>query len=161
MLVAVLSDVHDNIWNLEKALKQLGRAEALIFCGDFCAPFSLEMMAEDFQGPIHAVLGNNDGDVLLLSRIAIKAGKVTLHGLMGEVTLEGREIAFIHYPVLASSLASKGKYDAVFYGHTHRPQTEAKGRTLLANPGEVMGRFGRATYALYDTVKGEIELREL
>jgi len=161
MLIAVLSDIHDNIWKLEKALDQLGQAEVLLFCGDFCAPFTLEMMAEGFQGPLFAVLGNNDGDVLLLSRIAAKAGNVTLHSLMGKVTLGDREITLIHYPALASSLASGGKYDAVFYGHTHRPQVEERGETLLINPGEVMGRFGRPTYALYDTVKGEITLREL
>jgi len=161
MLIAVLSDIHDNIWNLEKTLDQLGQAEALLFCGDFCAPFTLEMMAEGFQGPVHAVLGNNDGDLLLLSRIAAKAGNVALHSLLGEVTLGGREIAFIHYPVLASGLTSEGRYDVVFYGHTHRPQLEGRGGTLLINPGEVMGRFGRATYALYETVEGEIELREL
>ena len=41
MIIAVLSDIHDNIWKLEEVLRGLGGAEELIFCGDFCAPFSL------------------------------------------------------------------------------------------------------------------------
>jgi predicted phosphodiesterase len=32
------------------------------------------------------------------------------------------------------------------------------GETLRVNPGEVMGRFGLATYALYETTSGQAEL---
>jgi hypothetical protein len=32
---------------------------------------------------------------------------------------------------------------------------------LLINPGEVMGRFGRSTYVLYDTDTGKATLREI
>ena len=39
MKIAILSDVHDNIWKLETLLASL-EAQALIFCGDFCAPFT-------------------------------------------------------------------------------------------------------------------------
>ncbi|TVR68836.1 MAG: YfcE family phosphodiesterase, partial [Spirochaetaceae bacterium] len=67
MTIAVLSDIHDNIWNLEKALVQVKdqRAEVLLFLGDFCAPFTLAQIAEGFSGPVHAIFGNNDGDTFL------------------------------------------------------------------------------------------------
>ncbi|MDD3826348.1 MAG: metallophosphoesterase family protein, partial [Anaerolineae bacterium] len=54
MKIAVLSDVHDNIWKLEKLLASL-EADALVFCGDFCAPFTLAQIAEGFGGPVHVV----------------------------------------------------------------------------------------------------------
>ena len=158
MLIAILSDINDNIWNLEKALPQLEKAEALLFCGDFCAPFTLKMMAEGFSGPVHCVFGNNDGDALFLSRIARQAGNVTLYSQMGELELGSKRIAFIHYPDIASGLAASGKYDAVFSGHTHEYRMEKIGPTLWADPGEVMGRFGQPSFGLYDTASGEFTL---
>ncbi len=47
-------------------------------------------------------------------------------------------------------MASTGIYDAVFYGHTHIAKREIKGKTLLLNPGEIMGRFGVLSLAIYD-----------
>jgi len=161
MLIAVLSDIHDNIWNLEKVLPQLEKAEALLFCGDFCAPFTLKMMAEGFSGPVHCVFGNNDGDVFLLCHIARQANNVTLYPQMGELELGDRKIAFIHYPHIASGLAASGKYDAVFSGHNHTVQAQTVGATLWANPGEVMGRFGTPSFGLYDTAKNVFEIHEI
>ena len=63
MRVAVVSDIHDNIWNLDKALKLVADAAVLLCCGDICSPFTLKMLAEGFPGPVHVVFGNNDGDV--------------------------------------------------------------------------------------------------
>ena len=37
MKIAVLSDIHDNIWKLETLLVGL-EADVLVFCGNFCAP---------------------------------------------------------------------------------------------------------------------------
>jgi len=161
MKIAILSDIHDNIWKLEEVLKELGEAEELIFCGDFCAPFSLGMLAEGFRGPIHVVFGNNDGDKLLLSQVAAKAGNVTLHGEFAELELGGRKIAAIHYPAIAAGLAASGRYNLVCYGHSHKYEAKRVGRTILLNPGEVMGRFGLSTYAIYDTETGEVSRREV
>jgi putative phosphoesterase len=164
MRVAVISDIHDNIWNLEKALRGIAQAGAhvLICCGDFCAPFSLKQIAESFAGPIHVVFGNNDGDPLLLSRVAGQyGGRVTLHGLYVELELEGRQVAAIHYPEIARRIAQAGVFDLVLYGHDHKRHSEQVGHTLLANPGEVMGRWGAPTFALYDTETGAFQQIEI
>jgi hypothetical protein len=161
MLIAVLSDAHDNIWNLADALAQAqaARAAALIFCGDFCAPFTLTQMGQGFAGPVHCVLGNNDGDPRLLLLNAQAAGNVTLHGQYAELLLDGRRVAVNHYPKIARRLAESGQFDLVCYGHNHLAAVEAVGVTVLANPGEVMGRFGSPTFGLYDTASGHFELR--
>jgi len=161
MLVAVLSDIHDNIWKLEEVLKELGEAKELVFCGDFCAPFTLAQIADGFPGRVHVVFGNNDGDKLLLSRVAAQAGNVILHGEFAELELGGRKVAATHYPAIAAGLAASDRYDLVCFGHSHRVAEERVGDTLLLNPGEVMGRFGRSTYVLYDTDTGEAVLREI
>ncbi len=154
MKVAVLSDSHDNIWNLERVLQDVADAGMLIFCGDLCAPFTLDMLGAGFAGPVHVTFGNNDGDILLLTRIAAKYPHVTLSAPFGQAEADGRRLAFVHYPEFGEGLAALGRYDAVFVGHTHRPVVQRVGNSLLANPGEVMGRFGRPGYGIYDTETG-------
>jgi putative phosphoesterase len=160
MRIAILSDIHDNIWKLETLLAGL-EAEVLIFCGDFCAPFTLAQIAEGFAGPIHVVFGINDGDQLLLARVAGRFEHVTLHGQFAELEYGGRQIAVSHYPDIGQALARGGIYDLVCHGHSHERVVEQMGRTLRVNPGEVMGRFGLSTYAVYDTVSGQAEIVEV
>jgi len=153
MKIAVLSDIHDNIWNLEQALNAVktSGAERLFFLGDFCAPFTLAQIADGFAGPVDAVFGNNDGDPFLLTTIAGKYSHVTLHGQLAELEVGGLAIALNHYPDIARGLARSGQYDAVFSGHDHKKYVETHGTCLWANPGEVMGRFGEPSWGLFDT----------
>ncbi len=155
----MLSDIHDNIWNLERALEQVNsrQADRLFFLGDFCAPFTLAQLAQGFNGPIDVVFGNNDGDPFLLSRIAGKHSHVTLHGQFAELELEGLSVALNHYPDISQRLAESGAYRAVFSGHDHKRYVEHRGETLWANPGEVMGRFGSPSFGMYDTGRGSFE----
>ena len=161
MRIAVLSDIHDNIWNLEKALDRLEGVEVLLCCGDLCAPFSLAQIQDSFSGPVHVVLGNNDGDPLLLAQIASQREGVHLYQPLVQLELDGRKIAVAHYPQIGQALAASGQYDAVFSGHTHLSQTQRLGGTLWANPGEVMGRFGEPSFGVYDTATGDLELKRL
>jgi putative phosphoesterase len=161
MKIAICSDIHDNIWKLEAALPGINDADALLFCGDFCAPFTLAQLAAGFDGPVHAVFGNNDGDQRLLLQVAQKAGNATLHGQFADLTFDGVRIAVNHYPEVAQGLAAGGLYHAVCYGHDHTPHQSQVGKTLLLNPGEMMGRFGRSTYMLLDIATLQITLREV
>jgi hypothetical protein len=160
MKIAILSDIHDNIWKLETLLSEL-EADALIFCGDFCAPFTLAQIGESFAGPVHVVFGNNDGDQFLLARVAANFDHVTLHGDFCELEMDGRQVAVTHYPEIGRALARGRVHDLVCHGHSHERVVEKAGRTLRINPGEVMGRFGLSTYALYDTSTGLAEIVEV
>lgn len=161
--VAILSDSHDNIWNLEGALQQVAEsgAQFLLHCGDLCAPFVLDQMAQAFQGPIHIIFGNNDGDGRLLQVIASKHTHVTLHGIYAELTIDNRRIALIHYPEPARRIAQSGQFDLVCYGHDHIEHEERVADTLLVNPGEIMGRFGKPGWGLYDCRSGQYKRRML
>jgi putative phosphoesterase len=161
MKIAICSDIHDNIWKLEAALPGMNDADVLLFCGDFCAPFTLAQLAEGFDGLVHAVFGNNDGDQRLLLQVAQKAANATLHGQLADLTFEGVRIAVNHYPDIAQGLAASGLYQVVCYGHDHTPHQSRAGETLLLNPGEIMGRFGRSTYMLFDTIACQVTLREV
>ena len=153
MKIAVLSDIHDHTRNLATALGQINESAAeILFClGDLCEPSTLAQMAAGFSKTMHVVRGNNDGDWLLHERIVADHGHVTLHGQIAELDLGGSKIALNHYPRIAGRLAESGSYDAVFSGHDHRRYSKLVGRTLWANPGDVVGRFGAPGFGLYDT----------
>lgn len=151
MKIAVLSDVHDHLEYLTTALQRCQTADALIFCGDFCAPFTLRQIAEEFQKPVHAIFGNNDGDRFLLMKVAGDFEHVTLHGELARLELAGLRVAVNHYPEIAVEMAKTGSFDVVCYGHDHQLRVDKIGDCDLINPGEIMGRFGRSTFVMYDT----------
>jgi len=169
MKIAIISDTHDNVPNLEKALKWMkdNNIEALIHCGDLCAPSILKtILAPQFAGPIHMVFGNVE-DRDLTSKLAQKFNHVTHHGDVGETEIDDpaesdvKKIAFVHFPEKGKELAESGNYDIVFYGHTHKPWEEKVNGIRLVNPGTLAGMFNKATFAVYDTKTDELELKVL
>ena len=150
--IAILSDTHDNVWTLDKALAQVRQrgATALLHCGDLCAPFVVRQLAEGFAGPIHLVFGNNDGDGRLIQTVAAKYEHVTHHGIYAELAIGGRQVAMIHYPEPALRIAQSGQFDLVCYGHDHKQHHELIATTHFANPGEIMGKDHPPTWGLYD-----------
>jgi putative phosphoesterase len=162
MIVAILSDSHDNVWKLDAAMPHLRRAEVVIHCGDLCSPFTLRMLADGVEGrPVHVVWGNNDGDKFLMTRVAGQFPNAVLNGDFAELALGGTAVAVNHYPEIAHGLALSGKYQIVCYGHNHTPREERVEGCLLLNPGEVAGIQGRSTIALADTSDLSIEWVEL
>jgi putative phosphoesterase len=158
--IAIVSDSHDQIANLTRALEaaQAAGAEMLLHCGDLCAPFMLNLLGERFVGPVHVVFGNNDGDGRLLQSIASKHPQITLHGIYAELKIDGREIAMIHYPEPARRIAQSGHFDLVCYGHDHSKLLETVGQGWLLNPGELLGMKGAASWAIYDTETGVAQI---
>lgn len=161
MLIGVFSDVHDNLGNLRQALtlfKERG-AEALIFCGDFCSPIPSRVMGAEFEGEVHCVFGNGDGDRFAISNVArTQYPNLKLHGEYAELEFDGVKVAVTHYPFYAKALARTGDYQAVFSGHTHELHEERIGACLWLNPGEILGWKGQATCALYDTATNSVEI---
>jgi putative phosphoesterase len=163
MRIAVMSDTHDNIWNLSIALEQINAsgAEVLLHCGDLCAPFMIDRLGKGFAGPIHVIFGNNEGDGRLLQSVASKHSHVRLHGIYAELDIGGRRIAMIHYPEPALRIAQSGQFDLVCYGHNHQKKIEKVGHCVLANPGEVLGMNGSPTWGLYDCESQEFALQPI
>jgi uncharacterized protein len=161
MIVGVLSDIHDNLDNLKKAIdifKSHG-AEEVIFCGDFCSPIPARFLSSNFPGQVHCVFGNGDGDRFAIKEFAVSgSSNLVLHGEYAEVEIGSRKIAATHFPFYARALAEKNTYDAVFYGHSHVSRVEQIGSTLCANPGEIMGFKGTASCGVYDSKTNMIEI---
>ncbi|MFC1996542.1 metallophosphoesterase [Chloroflexota bacterium] len=162
MRIAILSDSHDNIWKLAKAMPALAEADEVIHCGDLISPFMIIRLIQGTRGkPVHIVWGNNDGDKGLIAEVASQAGNITLHGDFADLELGGLKIAVNHYPKVARSLAESGSYDVVCYGHDHIRHDEWVGKTLLLNPGELMGLQGRSTIAILDSRTRNVEFLEI
>ncbi|HZD58070.1 MAG TPA: YfcE family phosphodiesterase [Anaerolineales bacterium] len=157
MRIAILSDIHDNVWNLAAALEGVKNTDAMIVCGDLCSPFVIAQMANEFPGPIHIVFGNNDGDLYRITNVGAKYSNVHLHGEYFQGEMGGKLFAANHYQDIALALSESEKYDVVCYGHNHIYKTETVGRTLAINPGTVMGYDPvhktevPATLVIYDT----------
>lgn len=159
MKFAVMSDSHDNIWNLRKALEGISVAhcDLIIHCGDFVAPFMFDELARA-SIPVHCVFGNNDGDRFLLTKKAAESnGIITLYGAIGELEISGVSVTFVHEKEIALGLAALGKYDMVCFGHTHKHFRDKVGSTVLLNPGEVMGKDGSPGFCIVNLEKHIIQ----
>jgi len=148
----VFSDIHDNIWALDRALKLVNPENSfLLFLGDFCSPFTLSQLAKGFSGPIHIIWGNNDGDKWLLTQQASTFSHVHIQGEMAELSLGPLRIRASHYPEIARKFAEVDGVDLVCYGHDHLLHDSVlENGIILLNPGEIMGRFGRSTFVEVD-----------
>lgn len=158
MIMAVMSDSHDHMDNLKKAVLRAveNKAGMIIHCGDLVAPFMLPILA-GAEIPVHAVFGNNDGDRFLLTKFSLtKFPNITYHGEVGKADDgKGFTAAFTHYRETALGLLSEGKYRLVCHGHTHQHFSRTEGRTLFLNPGEIMGKDEPPGFCLVDTLTGE------
>lgn len=158
MRIAVVSDSHDHIPHLKRAVLRANRegAELLIHCGDLISPFMLATL-EQFNGQVHAIYGNNSGDQhLIASRCAAPGSRVRHHGAHGTLAIDSLRIAIEHEPRWARALANSGDFDLVCYGHDHLFHAERLGDCLLLNPGELLGKDAIPTFALFDTVDGSV-----
>lgn len=137
MRLGVISDIHDNLPNLEAAIAHLNTsADVLLCCGDLCSPFVMDVLRK-FAGPVHIIFGNNDAD---LFRITKKSdSRLQVHGEFLEIELAGRRIAANHFDNIALPIARSGAYDLVCFGHNHRISTSRVNGTLTVNPGPILG----------------------
>jgi putative phosphoesterase len=164
MKIAIISDSHDNMANLKKAMDWIKKEEieVVIHCGDVCAPATLREILQEFSGKFHLVFGNVDGDRFGMAKIAFKEFPgLKIWGELGELEIDGKKIAFTHFPRFAQGLAAEQQYDIIFYGHDHKPWEKKIGKTRLVNPGNLAGLFYKASFAVYDTKTDKLELKIL
>jgi putative phosphoesterase len=174
--IGVVSDTHDRTAGVEKALALLRQhgVSLVLHCGDIESVEAVRL----FSGfPTHFVLGNWDGDWIsgvncgaaqpapdgrkrndARLRQAIHEIGAMLHEPWGELTLEGRQIAWVHGHdrALLRELEHSNCYDYLFYGHTHVAERHRTGRTLVVNPGALF-KVDPQRFAVLDLTSGEVE----
>jgi putative phosphoesterase len=155
MKIAIISDTHDHLDNLKKALDKVNAlgADALLFCGDFCAPGPARLMIKMFTGTMHTVFGNNDGDRMNINMFLSEAPNATVHKEYADIVLDGKRVGMTHYPFYADKMAKSGDFDLVCFGHDHKARIETYGDCLAINPGALnhLRPDDNVGFALYDT----------
>jgi hypothetical protein len=146
MIIGILSDTHDNLQKIEKAVKLFNKnkVDFVFHAGDFVAPFTipkLKALTCDWRG----VFGNNDGEKNGLS--AISEGKIQEGPL--RIELDRKKITLTHDINKINSKTEEA--DLIIFGHTHNSEIRKQDDKLLINPGECGGWLtGKSTVALVD-----------
>ncbi|MGD0576538.1 MAG: metallophosphoesterase [Candidatus Staskawiczbacteria bacterium] len=149
MKIAIVSDTHNNWANFKKAIEWIKKEkiQLILHCGDISSREMIDDAKKFFDGEIKFVKGNADWEMDLPEKM--------------EMEPDGKKIGMVHFPDQAKKMAQSGKYDLVFYGHTHRAWDEKVGNCHMINPGELAGQFYKPTFAVYDTATGNMELKIL
>lgn len=159
MKIGIISDTHDNIPNIEKAINWMNQngIEKLLHCGDISTKETMEFISRKFPQEIFAVFGNMD----VGKNDNWKFSNVKIFPETGSLELGVKKIAIVHRPELAKDLAESKKFDLVFYGHTHKPWLEKINDCQMINPGELAGQFYKPCFAVYDMETDKLELKIL
>jgi putative phosphoesterase len=155
MKIGIMSDSHDNVPAISKAVALFNDAEVhlVVHAGDLVSPF-VSIPLKNLRVEFTAVFGNNDGERIGLAQTF----KGRIHRPPHELQFGGKKILLMHEPDNLDLLAETGHYDAIIYGHTHIAQVR-KGRTLVINPGECGGWLkGKRTVALWNLATGDVQV---
>ncbi len=147
-MIGIMSDSHDNLDAIKKAVKAFNDAEVnlVIHAGDMISPFTSKEIKKlncDFK----AVFGNNDGERDGL-RVFFKG--ICYQDDFQELEIEGKKYAVIHgtNEDVVDALVKSEKYDVVIRGHTHKLEVK-EGKCMMVNPGETCGYLsGKQTVIL-------------
>ena len=146
MKIGILSDTHNNLYNLRAALDIFAREgiETLIHCGDMTeAKTALAM--QGFR--VIAAFGNGDVASGEIRQALLELNPDNFAGLVFSGKIGDSMIAVTHGHIAGKveELVESGEYDFVFKGHSHRHQDSPFGDTRLArltrliNPGSLGG----------------------
>lgn len=170
MKIAILSDSHDNLENVKKALNEVKYqgVEYIFHLGDFVSPFTFKAIFENYRGHGFAVFGNNDGDRTQLTKIA-NSLNIEVADTINVINFFGRKILLMHgfgspelTKLIANSLILSNNFDFVFFGHTHEKSLQRIDNKLALNPGELGGVItGIPTFAIFDLSTFDIQFIKL
>ena len=165
VLIGVISDTHDNLTMIEKAVKRLNDAKVdlVLHAGDYVAPFVIPKF-KALNAKLIGVFGNNDGDHELLKKRFSECENCEIRGRFAEIDANGFKIVLLHgdEEELLKALINCECFDAIIHGHAHSVGVCKKGKTLIVNPGEVCGYLsGKSTMALLDTDRHEAKIVQI
>ena len=153
MIVGLVSDTHDNIYMIDKAVERLNeeRVSLVLHAGDYVSAFTAKHF-EPLDATMIGVYGNNGAERDTLKRVYAEVG-AEIRGFFTEVDVEGLRVALFHgHRKEDVDRAYGGDYDVIVSGHTHRTSIIEKAGMLVLNPGEVCGYLsGPCTIAKLDT----------
>jgi putative phosphoesterase len=133
-MIGIISDTHDNVPNILKAIEifKKNNVEFVIHCGDIISPGTVKF----FEGVrMKFIFGNCDGDRVLIEE-KIKEHGWELHGSVMELKINDKTIGVVHgnNPLIWDKMINKD-YDYLIHGHTHTPEDRKLGNMRILCPG--------------------------
>lgn len=165
MRIGIISDTHDHIPNINKAIDIFNKekVDLVIHAGDIVSPFIAPKCFKNLNCPLKMVFGNNDGDLLFLTKKFDEIG-VKIEREFLNLELEGKKIIVFHtiHDAILNSMIKSQEFSLIICGHSHEKLIEKEGSCLLVNPGECCGYLtGKPTIAIADLENLEAEIIEL
>ncbi len=171
MKIGIISDTHDNLRTLSRVIDYFNKekVELVLHCGDWDMPFTMKTMAK-INCPVKGVLGNGDPDILkfkyqLQNDDLLKKFDLDLKFRFQDFDIEGKRIAVFHGDDkdLNNMIIESQLYDVFCLGHSHQPEIKREGKTLVINPGSLVGYFAETgdrpiTFVIYDTDADKAEI---
>lgn len=140
MKIAIISDTHDNtpaiVWIIEY-LNQ-NNIEIALHAGDMINPGILYRFRDHYEGHLHFIFGNNDGEQTLAERRSNDADNLTCHNNEMQMKFEGKKIFMNHYSTISEPVAKSGDFDVAIGGHDHLFRVEKFDNCLFINPGNTV-----------------------
>lgn len=140
MKIAIISDTHDNtpaiVWIIEYLNQH--NIEIALHAGDMINPGILYRFKDHYQGHLHFVFGNNDGEQALAERRSNAAENLTCHVMEMRQTFGNKTFFMNHYSSMSESVARSGEFDVCVGGHDHLFRVKKYGNTVFINPGNTV-----------------------
>jgi putative phosphoesterase len=178
MKIGIISDTHDDIENVQRAI-EIFNAEGVdyvIHAGDYVFPGVVKEF-EKLNAKLIGVLGNNDGENVHLLKNFLEVNG-DLRGELGKIEVDGLKVGIYHgtSKELKEWLINSGEYDILVCGHTHTKEPllnsygkyEKNGKTLVLNPGtahkkvaSLSGAFKEGGIIIFDILTKEYKFIDL
>ena len=144
MKIGIISDSHDDVDNVNKAITifEEEKVGAIIHAGDIISPPIVKEFKKLTDNGIEffGIFGNNDGEQKgLENAFAYINGK--LLGNEGKIEIDGLKFCIYHGQDLKrkEKIINSQKFDVFIYGHSHTKEStiikNEKRETIVLNPG--------------------------
>ncbi|MBP2172932.1 metallophosphoesterase [Methanococcus voltae] len=155
MKIGLISDTHDYLPNIRKAIQVFNRfnVDLVVHCGDFVSLFVISEF-KNLNSKLYATYGNNDGEKTRLKEWLLDINPENKIEDSLSFDVENLKFFVLHgqdAEILDSVIRSKN-YDVVLHGHTHEQKFEEVDGVLVINPGEAFGMLtGLASIGILNT----------
>lgn len=169
MKYLIISDIHGSLPRLERALKffEQEHFDMLLILGDILNYGPRNSIPEgiDAKGIVARLNPLADKIIAVRGNCDAEVDQMLLHfPIMADYALivdEGKRLFLTHGHIFNPTNLPPGKFDAVFFGHTHLWELEDNGNTTICNTGSITFPKGgnEPTIAKYE--KGKITVLSL
>lgn len=140
MKIGIMSDTHDNTPVIDWIIEYMNQnnIKFAFHAGDMINPGILFRFRDHYQGHLHFVFGNNDGEKAYAQERANAADNLTCHKEVMEIDLHDKKIFMNHFSSVGERVAKSGDFDLCIGGHDHAYRVVKYDRGLFINPGNTV-----------------------